>query len=514
MPPRKTSPRKKKETTAAVPEAVPTPSASFGGWQSVGATRLRRAVYNGPAQDLRRDMKPSDRLTMVKRCRWAERNSGLFKQILNDLVLYTVGDGIKPQSHAADPALADRYEEYFAEKSRRIDITNRFSFAQAQQILMRAMARDGDSFAAKVRNANGDPKLQLIEAHRVGDPMDVPAPEGMHDGCIFGAYGELIAYNVYRSDGSNRQILAQSMMHIVDQEYASGARGIPLLQHSINSIQDEMDILELEKLAVKDNADVTRVIKKAGGFIDSDMASELGAGSSYENIAARMGGKLLALEPGEEFQSFTSNRPSPTFTGFLAALERDISQGVLPYEFVNDPSKIGGASVRLITAKAGRVFGKYQSILIEQLCQPTWGYIIGEGIASGELPDDPNWTSVSWTTPKSVTVDGGRDAANDRSDVEMGLLSMSELYAQRGLDFRSEMRKRASDMTFIIDEAKKAGIPFWMLYKPGFNWLQQGQANDQIPQTTAENLDLPPVPGMEDEPADQEEPESEDEPNS
>ena len=498
MPPRKTSPRKKKETTAAKPEAVPTPSASFGGWQSVGATRLRRAVYNGPAQDLRRDMKPSDRLTMVKRCRWAERNSGLFKQILNDLVLYTVGDGIKPQSHAADPALADRYEEYFAEKSRRIDITNRFSFAQAQQILMRAMARDGDSFAAKVRNANGDPKLQLVEAHRVGDPMDVPAPEGMHDGCIFGAYGELIAYNVYRSDGSNRQILAQSMMHIVDQEYASGARGIPLLQHSINSIQDEMDILELEKLAVKDNADVTRVIKKAGGFIDSDMASELGAGSSYENIAARMGGKLIALEPGEDFQSFSSNRPSPTFTGFLAALERDISQGVLPYEFVNDPSKIGGASVRLITAKAGRVFGKYQSILIEQLCQPTWGYIIGQAIAAGELPDDPNWASVSWTTPKSVTVDAGRDASNDRADVEMGLLSMSELYAQRGLDFRTEMDKRAADMVHIQNLAKQYGIPFELLFRP-----------TNTPMGTVESVDE-----SEDEPADMEEPASEDQSNS
>jgi capsid protein len=506
MPPRKTSPRKKKETTAAKPEAVPTPSASFGGWQSVGATRLRRAVYNGPAQDLRRDMKPSDRLTMVKRCRWAERNSGLFKQILNDLVLYTVGDGIKPQSHAADPALADRYEEYFAEKSRRIDITNRFSFAQAQQILMRAMARDGDSFAAKVRNANGDPKLQLVEAHRVGDPMDVPAPEGMHDGCIFGAYGELIAYNVYRSDGSNRQILAQSMMHIVDQEYASGARGIPLLQHSINSIQDEMDILELEKLAVKDNADVTRVIKKAGGFIDSDMASELGAGSSYENIAARMGGKLIALEPGEDFQSFTSNRPSPTFTGFLAALERDISQGVLPYEFVNDPSKIGGASVRLITAKAGRVFGKYQTILIEQLCQPTWGYIIGQAIASGELPDDPNWTSVSWTTPKSVTVDAGRDASNDRADVDMGLLSLSELYSQRGLDLRTEMKKRASDMVHIQNLAAEHGIPFELLFRPS-----------NTPLGTVYNVEKAEAeegPEMEDEPADQEEPESEDQPNS
>ena len=119
MPPRKKT-AKKKTVTAAKPEGLPAPSASFGGWQSVGQTRLRRGIYNGPAQDLRRDMKPSDRLTMVKRCRWAERNSGLFKQILNDLVLYTVGDGIKPQSHASDPVLAERYEAYFAEKSKQI----------------------------------------------------------------------------------------------------------------------------------------------------------------------------------------------------------------------------------------------------------------------------------------------------------------------------------------------------------------------------------------------------------
>ena len=140
------------------------------------------------------------------------------------------------------------------------------------------------------------------------------------------------------------------------------------------------------------------------------------------------------------------------------------------------------------------MFGKFQQILIEQLCQPTWGYIIGQGIADGDLPDDPDWSSVSWTTPKSVTVDGGRDAANDRNDVEMGLLSVSELYAQRGLDFRTEMKKRASDMTFIIEQAKDAGIPVWMLYKPGFNWLQQGQNNNQIPESVSENLDLPPPP--------------------
>jgi capsid protein len=454
------------KTPKATPSA-PAPQASYGDWQSIGVTRARRAAYGAEPRDLRRDLTPYDRLTMVRKCRWAERNSGLFKQILADICLYTVGDGIKPQSHASTPEMQERYETYFAEKAKRIDITNRFSFYQAQSILLRGMIRDGDSFAAKVRNGAGEAKLQLMEAHRVGDPLEGKVPEGMHDGIQFGPYGEYIAVNIYRSDGSSRQILAQSMMMVVDQEYASGARGVPLLQHSINSIQDEMEILALEKQAVKDNGDITRIIKKQGGVIDGDMANELGnATGSYSNLANTMGGKVIALEPGESMDSFQSNRPNATFTGFLAALERDISQGVLPYEFVGDSSRLGGATVRLITAKAGRVFSKYQTIMIENFCVPTWGYIIGQGIAEGEIPDDPEWNRVSWTTPKSVTVDAGREAANDRADVEMGLLSMSELYAQRGLDFRTEMAKRASDMVHIKDLADQYGIPFELLFRP------------------------------------------------
>ena len=481
MAPRKKIPTvslRKKALKAA--EGLPKPQAgyanegsgfggSYSGWQSTMFSNARRAIFGRAPGDLRQDLTPWNRIAMMRKCRWAERNSGLFKQILADMVLYSVGAGIKPQSHASTPEMQERYEAYFAEKAKRIDITNRFSFYQSQAILLRGMIRDGDSFAAKVRNGAGEAKIQLMEAHRVGDPLDETVViDGIHDGIIFGPYGEYVACNVYKSDGGNRQILAQSMMHVVDHEYASGARGVPLLQHSINSIQDEMEILALEKQGVKDNADVTRVITKTGGVLDQDMANELGAlnTSSYSAIANTMGGKLLVLDQGEALTSHMSNRPNPTFTGFLAALERDISQGVLPYEFVGDSSKLGGATVRLVTAKAGRVFSKYQTIMIEQFCVPTWGYIIGQGIAAGEIPDDPDWNRVSWTTPKSVTVDAGREAANDRADVEMGLLSMSELYAQRGLDFRTEMQKRAADMVFMQDLSKQYGIPFELLFRP------------------------------------------------
>ena len=491
-------------------DSLPKPQASYGGWQSTTVSHARRAIFGRELGDLRRDMTPYDRLTMVKKCRWAERNSGLFKQILADMVLYSVGDGIKPQSHASTPEMQERYEAYFAERAKKIDITNRFSFYQCQAILLRGMIRDGDSFAAKVRNASGEAKLQLMEAHRVGNPLEETVViDGIHDGIIFGPYGEYVAVNVYKSDGGNRQILAQSMMHVVDHEYASGARGIPLLQHSINSIQDEMEILALEKQGVKDNADVTRVITKTGGTLDQDTASELGAiqTPSYTSIANTMGGKLLVLDQGEALTSHMSNRPNPTFTGFLAALERDISQGVLPYEFVGDSSKLGGATVRLITAKAGRVFSKYQTIIIEQFCVPTWGYIIGQGIAAGEIPDDPDWNRVSWTTPKSVTVDAGREAANDRADVEMGLLSMSELYAQRGLDFRTEMQKRAADMAHIKDLAAEYGIPFELLFRPTNTPVGTVEADMESESESETDMG-------EDEPPEVEEPKQLDEPNS
>jgi capsid protein len=482
---------------------------SYSGWQSTMFSNARRAIFGQAPGDLRQDLTPWNRMAMIRKCRWAERNSGLFKQILNDMVLYSVGDGIKAQSHASTPEMQEIYEAYFAEKGKRIDITNRFSFYNCQAILLRGMIRDGDSFAAKVRNATGEAKLQLMEAHRVGDPLEetVVIP-GIHDGIVYGPYGEYTAVNVYKSDGSNRQILAQSMMHVVDHEYASGCRGIPLLQSSINSIQDEMEILALEKQAVKDNGDVVRTIQKQGGVLDQDTANELGALNtpSYTSIANTMGGKLLVLDQGESLNSFQSNRPNSTFTGFLAALERDIAQGVLPYEFVGDSSKLGGATVRLVTAKAGRVFAKYQTIVIEQFCVPTWGYIIGQGIAAGDIPDDPKWTEVSWTTPKSVTVDAGREAANDRADVEMGLLSMSELYAQRGLDFRTEMAKRAADMVHIQDLAKEYGIPFELLFRPTNTPIGTVEAVDSENET---EVDM-----GEDEPADVEEPQRLDEPNS
>jgi capsid protein len=473
MAPRKKASKKQPKPRAG--KSSPTASAASNGatfnnqysgnqWGSTVQTYARRAIYAPQPDDMRRDLSPWDRNEMVKKCRWAERESSLFRQILNDLVIYVVGDGIKPQAHASNPETSRLYEEYFARKASRLDVSGK-SFYQCQVIVMRAMIRDGDAFCIKA-NLDGEARIQTIEAHRVGDPTDADTPADCWDGIGFGKYNEPIYYNVYKADGGSRKVEAQSVMHIVDMETASGSRGLPVLQSSLCGVQDVKEILEIERRAVRDNGDVNRVIFKGSGFLDEDAASEISSNhNSAENIASQMGGKAIVLESSDRFESFESKRPNSTFVGFLAALEKDICS-ILPYEFVKDPTSAGGASVRLVTAKAARVFGKYSQVILTTFCQPTYEYIIADGIAKGEIPDDPMWWSASWTTPKSVTVDAGREAANDRADIEMGLMSMSELYGQRGLDFRSEMEKRAADMAHIQNLAKQYGIPFELLFRP------------------------------------------------
>ena len=468
MPARKPSikvPKAPKAAKAGTPKAQAYNGGVGAGYEAARFTGRRSFLWLSPAQDQRRDLTPAKRHELVKKMRWGERNSGQIREMVGDLVLYTVGDGFRPQAHTADAEWNKAAEQYFADWSRKCDITNRFSFNDLLRIAERRWVVDGDFFLAKVRDGNGAAKLQGIEAHRVANPSSGQVPEQMFDGVQFGAYGEITAYNVIRSDGSSRQILANSMMMVYDAEFVSGARGLPILQHSWNDIQDLQEILSLERKATKDHAHITRVLKRAGGEF-GDLASELASNpNAANNLQNGGGGDFIALEPGEDLELKASQRPNSNFIPFVDEMLKDSHRGVIPSEF-QDPSKINGAAVRLIVAKMDRVASRHQGILIDKVCDPTWGYIIGDAIANGELPDNPEWNRVSWTTPTRVTVDAGREAANDRADIEMGLMSMSELYSQRGMDFREEMQKRAQDMKFVVELAKSMGIPVEMLYKP------------------------------------------------
>ena len=225
---------------------------------------------------------------------------------------------------------------------------------------------------------------------------------------------------------------------------------------------DEMELLALEKHAVKANADIARVLTSSNPEVDdSDFSigtTPRNEGSDVGYIQKILGGKVVRVAQGESITPYESNRPSPTFTGFLEHLHRDSSLGILPYEFAADSSKIGGAGVRLIVAKADRKFNHRQDLLIERFLRPIWLYVIGHAISTGKLSAVENWTEVNFVTPRRVTVDAGREAQQNREDIKQGLKTLTDHYAELGMDINEEIENRAREMALIRDTAARYNI--------------------------------------------------------
>ena len=447
-----------------VPAAL-LPKAWASPYDAANYSPSRGRVPGSSPRDAKLDLSPAVRTELVRRSRYLHRNSGFVRELVSNMAIYSTGDGIRPQAQSPDAAWNKRAEDYFREWAARCEVSGRFSFEECQSLVCRGMDVDGEYFVLKTRDGFGRPALQLIETHRVGDPSGETS-----DGVILDRTGRPVSYRLLEDDGT-RDIPAASMLHIFEPESASAVRSAPTIQHSINHVLDEIELLALEKHAVKDNADVARILKTARADMGEDGDFSLGTpGPQQPSDPAQLqriiGGKLVALKPDESLDSFQSGRPSPTFTGFLQHLRRDSALGVLPYEFAADSSMIGGAGVRLIVAKADRRFSYRQLILINRLIEPVWAYVISDAITNRELEAAPQWWRIACTVPRRVSVDAGREAQQNRADVEMGLKTIAQSYGELGLDFEEEMRTRARNAKFLVELAEEFAIPLEMLWKP------------------------------------------------
>ena len=421
--------------------------------------------------DAKYELTSYTRSELVRKARYLEKNSGQIRGILRDLKVYGIGKGIYPNAKSGNHAWDKQAEDFFFRWSRHCDITNRFSWRECQAMILRALIIDGEVFVIKTFNAFNVPKIQIIESHRLMSPETESSPF-ISDGIEFDRYGRAKNYYFLIGEHSNTtKVPASAVLHIFDAERISQSRAYPQIQHSINDVIDRKEILALEKKKVKSISDIVHILKGGQGMLDGDYKVDVGnrsEGTSTETMNRILGGKNIRIDPDESIDVHQSNVPSPTFAGFLTELDRSGSLGVLPYEFVVDPSKIGGASVRLVASKTQRYIDDITQTIDERFNDAIWFFVIGWAIDSGLLPAENWWWYCAWTHPRKLTVDAGREEQQNRANVEMGLKTLEESYSECGLDFEDEMRTRADNARFIMRLAgipDSEPIPLYMLYK-------------------------------------------------
>lgn len=480
--------------------------AKASNFDSVRESYSRARVNHTAPADFRKEMTSTDRVELMRLLRSLEKSSGVVRAYVSEVATYAVGDtGIIPEIQSDDEEFRKAAEAIVEEANIAPTICGRFTLVETEHLICRAIDIDGDIFAVFTRDEMGNPKVQLLEGHRIGmggaySPSN--SEPGWVDGIKFDSYGRPTAYRVIEDDGRTREIPASAVAHIYEPEHYSGARGVSPLVAAIPTLRDLKEILGAEKLAVKENSRVARTLTTQTGEFDENDAGILGTnasgqGTDPEDIDRRAGGVTIALSPGERLESYSSSRPSSAFTGFVDHLNRDslVATG-LPSDWLIDPNKMGGAVVRLVVARVERRIRLRQNA-IEKFLRRWTAFIIADAISKGKLRAVEGWEkSFAFVYPRRISVDAGRESNANRSDIEFGLKRMSDDFAERGLNFRKEVRGRAQDFAEILRVSKETGVPLEFFFKPGFAWLFPAMA----PSTKKGGDGQPasPAPGVED----------------
>lgn len=401
-----------------------------------------------------------ERVELIDMGRYLYSNDGIVKGAIDDLARYSFP--LVPQAVTDNAEWNFKAEAYFNDWASNADLKGRMHFYDLQRLASICLDRDGDVGLLHVDTAEGV-KLQIIEADLI---QDQPKNTGKYDqGVAYDAQGRAVAYSVLQDNDRQdeyRIIPATQMCLLFDPERADQQRGISSIAHAVAHIRDKKEILAYEKMGVKNLSTFSAVLQSefdepdedAFGLAEVDSLDAKGQPTEV-TVSQMQSGEIPVLRKGETLTAFQGNRPSSTFQGFLEFLVREFAVGLgMPYEFIWNPQSLTGPSQRFIMGKAQRKFEERQR-LFGNFVKKTWMQVIAEGVEVGELSAQNGWQKCKLQAPARLTIDIGREAREEREDVTAGLMSLSQHFGQRGLDWQGEVDQQTKEFSYIMERSKE-----------------------------------------------------------
>jgi len=417
--------------------------------------------YRRPLRYLNKDTKQliptGTHQQLVSAGRWLFGNFAPVRGALLEQCTYSVQPFI-PQYVGKDLEWGVRAESWLNDWHKIMDIQGRCDFEEFLYLSLLSIKRDGDVGVMLTNTAGGYPAVQLIPAHRIAS-RNQNANE--HNGVISNKQGRAVSYVI---DGE-RKVSARDMALCFFPEWSDQGRGVTPLSAVTGDLQDVKELREYELNAQKAASSIALVEHNEDGYADDSEAfidQTVEDGSLNTTLETLEGGAIRYFRAGSgsKIEVMDRNRPAATAQNFENTILRSAFQALeWPYDLSLDPTKIGGAVVRLVTAKAQRTVEKNQR-LVRKMARRIDGYALAKAMKLGllPLPKGGDWYSWHYQGPRKISVDGGRDAAAGREDYKLGLTTLQELYADRGLHWEDEVEKRISEQRFVLDLAEKYGI--------------------------------------------------------
>lgn len=349
------------------------------------------------------------------------------------------------------------------------------SWERAWQIGCTMLDIDGDFFVLFGQTPTGFPKLQFLEAHRVGSAYgETLVADGPHagrlilNGIIYDPLGLELAYRVLDADDPRgyRDIdsieIGGEMMHVCTARWFSDGRPFPNVAYSIRDWYPAIEARAYQSQKHKISAAITVVEATPDGKMPEDAAREAirrarnaaGADATAATVNRAADPAVLSLDGGliryikagqGDIRLFDNATPGDGWLDFDERLQRAAYVGMRWRYEMHNLAKLSGAPVRGFQDQINTTIYSTWSDLVPFVTKAE-AVVLSKLIATGDVRANPQWMRYHYTPPADFTVDGGRSNAADLDNVRAGVDSRPELIRRYGKTsiqvLRSEGRYR------------------------------------------------------------------------
>jgi capsid protein len=415
----------------------------------------------------------TDRLLLMSMGRWLYANNSLVAGAVDDQAAIVSGE-LTPQFAGEDAAWGALAEQWLEDHDRLCDVRgDLYPMQTLQRLWMLHIIRDGDVGVIFTEGAGGYPLLQTIPAHRIkGD--GVVGPESpwsgrrLVDGVIVNEVGRPLAYRVYDDAKATYQdISAVDMKVRFLPRYVDQVRGFSALGCAMVDFQDIDEVRRFELVAQKLAASIVLAETNETGLPPGDAESLLGQDSTETNPDANIamhtmqGGEIRYFRSGTggKLEALMADRPTPAQQSFADSIIRQAMVGMgWSIDYFLDPSKVGGASMRVVVERINRHVGMMRSQCLFPLARSVDAWRIAKAMKEGMLPPSDDWFRWRYQGAANITADAKYSADVSAMRVELGLSSPQDESASIGKDWEQVQDQQIAYAIRFREKCAAAGI--------------------------------------------------------
>lgn len=413
------------------------------------------------------------------RARQQSRDNGIFKKFLSMARRNVVGKGIQLQCRAAflngslNTKLNKQVEDLFWEWSFKENCTasQKMSFTDAQNLVVTALARDGEVLIQKIAADNPFGfALKFIDVSYLDETFNQQLTNGRRVvmSVEIDANDRPTAYYLTTPTGDSYlpeprktrvRVPAEEMYHFyLFSEDEAQVRGVSWFHAALRDARDldgyKVGVISSARAAAYSFGMVVPPENMEESFSDDEEDSRPALELKLEPLS------IQELPPGYEFKQFDPKQPTQNHHEFYKSILHDVASGldVNYFSLAGDLSDVNYSTARVGLLDERDFWKGIQDFVIEHFCRPVFADWSRAALLSGKLeiaPGDfakiqnPMWRPRGWSW-----VDPQKEINAQIMALENNVTTLTDVLAEQGKDLTEHFETIKTER----DLAKRYGI--------------------------------------------------------